>query len=61
MILIPCALVVGLTMGLLGSGGSILTVPILVYLMGQDEKVAIASSLAIVGSVAALTLSLIHI
>lgn len=42
-------------MGLLGSGGSILTVPILVYLMGQDEKVAIASSLAIVGAVAALT------
>jgi len=55
MILIPCALAVGLTMGLLGSGGSILTVPILVYLMGQDEKVAIASSLAIVGAVAALT------
>ena len=55
MILIPCALVVGLTMGLLGSGGSILTVPILVYLMGLDEKVAIASSLAIVGGVAALT------
>ena len=55
MILIPCALAVGLTMGLLGSGGSILTVPILVYLMGHDEKVAIASSLAIVGSVAALT------
>jgi len=55
LILIPCALAVGLTMGLLGSGGSILTVPILVYLMGQDEKVAIASSLAIVGAVAALT------
>ena len=55
MILIPCALAVGLTMGLLGSGGSILTVPILVYLMGLDEKVAIASSLAIVGGVAALT------
>ena len=48
-ILIPCALAVGLTMGLLGSGGSILTVPILVYLMALDEKVAIASSLAIVG------------
>ena len=42
-------------MGLLGSGGSILTVPILVYLMGQNEKVAIASSLAIVGAVAART------
>ena len=48
-IALPGALLVGLSLGLLGSGGSILTVPILVYLLGQDEKVAIASSLAIVG------------
>ena len=54
------ALVVGVTMGLLGSGGSILTVPILVYLVGLDEKIAIASSLAIVGAIAALT-SLLNI
>lgn len=54
------ALMVGVTMGLLGSGGSILTVPILVYLMGLDEKVAIASALAIVGAIAALT-SLLNI
>ena len=53
------ALVVGVTMGLLGSGGSILTVPILVYLVGLDEKIAIASSLAIVGAIAALTSLLI--
>ncbi|MFT4515261.1 MAG: putative membrane protein YfcA [Planctomycetota bacterium] len=46
------AVVVGLSLGLLGSGGSILTVPALVYLVGQDEKVAIASSLGIVGLVA---------
>jgi hypothetical protein len=46
------ALSVGLSLGLLGSGGSILTVPVLVYVMGQDEKVAIAGSLAIVGTVA---------
>ena len=46
------ALVIGLTLGLLGSGGSILTVPVLVYLVGQPEKVAIAGSLAIVGGVA---------
>ena len=44
------ALVVGLAMGLLGAGGSILTVPILVYLLGFDAKVAIAMSLAIVGA-----------
>ncbi len=46
------ALCVGLSLGLLGSGGSILTVPVLVYLLGQDEKVAIAGSLFIVGAVA---------
>jgi uncharacterized membrane protein YfcA len=43
---------VGVLLGLLGSGGSIATVPILVYLLGMPEKVAIASSLAIVGSIA---------
>ncbi len=46
------ALAIGLTLGLLGSGGSILTVPVLVYLLGHDEKVAIAESLAIVGGIA---------
>lgn len=43
------AIAIGLSLGLLGSGGSILTVPVLVYWVGQDEKVAFASSLAIVG------------
>jgi uncharacterized membrane protein YfcA len=43
---------IGLCLGLLGSGGSIITVPVLVYLVGQDEKIAIAGSLAIVGIVA---------
>jgi uncharacterized protein len=48
------ALAIGLTLGLLGSGGSILTVPVLVYLVGVPEKVAIAESLAIVGAIAAV-------
>ena len=47
------ALSIGLALGLLGSGGSILTVPVLVYLIGQDEKTAIAGSLFIVGAIAA--------
>ncbi|MGB0691914.1 MAG: TSUP family transporter, partial [Pseudomonadales bacterium] len=51
---LPGALIVGLSLGLLGSGGSILTVPILVYILGQDEKVAIASSLAIVALISAV-------
>ena len=45
------ALAVGASLGLLGSGGSILTVPILVYVLGQPDKVAIAGSLAIVGGI----------
>jgi uncharacterized membrane protein YfcA len=46
------AAAVGLSLGLLGSGGAILTVPILVYLVGHDEKSAIAESLAIVAAIA---------
>lgn len=52
MLAVPGAIAIGLSLGLLGSGGSILTVPVLVYLIGQDEKVAIAGSLFIVGSIA---------
>ncbi|MGD9855340.1 MAG: TSUP family transporter, partial [Planctomycetaceae bacterium] len=52
MIAIAGALLIGLTLGLLGSGGSILTVPVLVYLLGHQDKVAIAESLAIVGTIA---------
>lgn len=48
------AIAIGLVLGLLGSGGSILTVPVLVYLAGEPDKVAIAESLAIVGAVAAV-------
>ena len=46
------AILVGVSLGLLGSGGAILTVPILVYLVGHDEKLAIVESLAIVGIIA---------
>jgi uncharacterized membrane protein YfcA len=46
------ACVIGLSLGLIGSGGSILTVPVLVYLVDQPEKIAIAGSLVIVGSIA---------
>ena len=45
------AALIGLSLGLLGSGGSILTVPVLVYLVGEPEKLAIAESLAIVGGI----------
>ncbi len=42
----------GLSLGLIGGGGSILTVPILVYLFGTDPVLATAYSLFIVGSTA---------
>lgn len=40
---------IGIALGLLGGGGSILTVPLLVYVAGEDAKAAIASSLFVVG------------
>ncbi len=40
---------VGLLLGLLGGGGSILMVPVLVYLMGLEAKAAIATSLIVIG------------
>lgn len=43
------AALIGLSLGLLGGGGSILTVPILVYVLGFDAKAAIALSLPVVG------------
>ncbi|EKU99035.1 putative permease [Leptolyngbya sp. PCC 7375] len=45
------AVCIGLSLGLIGGGGSILAVPILVYVMGLGSKGAIAMSLVIVGTV----------
>lgn len=44
------AAVMGLALGLLGGGGSILTVPVFVYVLGVEAKPAIAMSLAVVGA-----------
>ena len=46
---VALALVVGAIMGLSGAGGSILTVPILVYVVGVDAVTATAYSLFVVG------------
>lgn len=43
------AVLVGVTLGLFGGGGSILTVPLLIYVAGLDTKEAIATSLVVVG------------
>jgi hypothetical protein len=47
------ALLVGVSLGLLGAGGSILTVPVLVYLTDVPEKIAITSSLLVVAAISA--------
>ncbi|SFD31222.1 sulfite exporter TauE/SafE family protein [Algibacter pectinivorans] len=44
------ALIVGLVLGLIGGGGSILTVPLLVYLLGYNPVIATAYSLFVVGT-----------
>ena len=44
------AVFIGISLGMIGSGGSILTVPVLVYLMGVHPLLATTSSLFIVGA-----------
>jgi uncharacterized membrane protein YfcA len=46
---IALAVAVGVALGFFGGGGSILTVPLFVYVFGLDPKTAIASSLIVVG------------
>ncbi len=50
------SLLIGLTLGLLGGGGSILTVPILVYALDVPAKEAIATSLLVVGVTSAVAM-----
>ncbi|MBL6665092.1 MAG: sulfite exporter TauE/SafE family protein [Rickettsiales bacterium] len=49
MIAFVAILLMGITLGLLGAGGSVLTVPILVYLFGVSPVVATGYSLLLVG------------
>lgn len=44
------SVLIGISLGLIGSGGSILTVPVLVYLFGIDAVLATTYSLFIVGA-----------
>ena len=41
--------IIGLALGMMGGGGSILTLPIFVYILGIEPKTAIFMSLAVVG------------
>lgn len=51
---IGLAVVVGISLGLLGGGGSILTVPLLSYVAGLEARRAIATSLLVVGVTSAV-------
>lgn len=53
---IVLAALVGVSLGLLGGGGSILAVPLLVYVAGMDPKEAIATSLLVVGTTSAVAM-----
>jgi uncharacterized membrane protein YfcA len=48
-VVLALSILIGVSLGLLGGGGSILTVPILTYVGGMSAKSAIASSLFVVG------------
>lgn len=50
------AVVIGISLGLIGGGGSILAVPVLIYIMGLEPKEAIAMSLVVVGIVSLIGL-----
>lgn len=55
-IALALAALVGVSLGLLGGGGSILTVPILTYVLGMPPREAIAASLFIVGATSAVSM-----
>lgn len=52
----PLGFLIGVSLGALGGGGSILAVPVLVYAAGEEPRAATASSLLLVGVAAAFGL-----
>jgi uncharacterized membrane protein YfcA len=56
-VLVLLGVLIGLTLGALGAGGSILAVPVLVHIGGLSAHAATATSLVAVGSAAALAAS----
>ena len=56
-IVVALSILVGLSLGLLGGGGSILVVPLLTYVGGLDPKEAIATSLFVVGATSLVSLA----
>ncbi|MFC5178781.1 TSUP family transporter [Nocardioides taihuensis] len=52
LVAVAAGLLIGLSLGALGSGGSILAVPVLVHLLGQSPIAATTGSLVVVGATA---------
>lgn len=57
---VVAGLAIGLTLGAMGGGGAIITVPVLVYLMGQSPTEATTGSLVVVGVAAAVSVVAHH-
>lgn len=55
-LVVALSVLVGLSLGLLGGGGSILVVPLLTYIGGLDPREAIATSLFVVGATSLVSL-----
>lgn len=51
---------IGLSLGLIGGGGSIITLPVLVYVIGVDAHQAVGMSLAVVGVASLIGAALHH-
>ncbi len=56
----PLGFLIGVSLGALGGGGSILAVPVLVYAAGQGAKAATATSLLLVGAAALVGMGVHH-
>jgi uncharacterized protein len=56
----PLGFLIGVSLGALGGGGSILAVPVLVYAAGQGAKAATATSLLLVGAAALVGMGAHH-
>ena len=57
---IPFGLAIGLSLGMLGGGGSVLAVPVLVYILGQNVHQATTASLVVVTAGAVTAASPTH-
>ncbi len=55
-----CSALIGLSLGLIGGGGSIITMPVLIYLFHVETHAAVGLSLAVVGATSLLGAALHH-